>query len=60
MLKFILILIVSYLLGIFSVCVFSIIKTSSKCSREEENKKDWFRFGQDAYDEIERMENGEK
>lgn len=60
MLKFILISILSYLLGVFSVCIFSIIKTSSMCSREEENKKNWFKIGQDVYDEIEKMENGEK
>lgn len=54
MLKFILISIFSYLLGVFSVIIFSIMKVSSKTSRVEENKMDWFKYGQDAYDEIEK------
>ncbi len=57
MLKFILISIISYLLGVFSVILFSIMRISSKCSRNEENKKDWLNYGQDAYNELERLEN---
>lgn len=60
MLKFILISIISYLLGAFSVFLFSIMKISSKCSREEENKSYWFKYGQDVYDEIEKRENYKK
>lgn len=55
MLKIILISIISYLLGIFSVIVFSIMKVSSKCSRAEETIKE--DYGQIAYDELERIEN---
>ena len=54
MLKFILISIFSYLLGVFSVIIFSIMKVSSESSRAEENKTNWFKYGQDAYDEIEK------
>ena len=57
MLKFILISIISYLLGVFSVILFSIMGISSKCSRNEENKKDWLNYGKDAYNELERLEN---
>ena len=57
MLKFILISIISYLLGVFSVILFSIMRISSKCSRTEENKKDWLNYGQDVYNELERLEN---
>lgn len=60
MLKFILISIISYLLGIVSVIIFSIMKVSSKCSREEENKNYWFKYGQDVYEEIEKKENDKK
>lgn len=54
MLKFILISIISYLLGVFSVVIFSIIKVGSECSRAEENRIEWFKYGQDAYSEIEK------
>ncbi len=60
MLKFVLISIISYLLGLFSVILFSIMKISSKCSRNEENKKYWFKYGQDVYDEIEKRKNDQK
>lgn len=55
MLKFILISIFSYLLGVFSVIIFSIMRISSKCSRAEERSKE--DYGQIAYDELERLEN---
>lgn len=60
MLKLIFISIVSYLLGIFSIIIYSIMKISTKCSRKEENKNYWFKYGQDAYDEIEKKENAPK
>jgi len=60
MLKFILISICSYLLGVISLIVFSIMKTSSNCSRTEENQKNWFKFGQDVYQEIEKNEKDKK
>ena len=52
MLSYVIIAILSYLLGVISVIIFSAIKISSKCSRKEE-KED---FGQIAYDEIEKIE----
>lgn len=55
MLKFILISIFSYLLGVFSVIIFSIMRISSKCSRAEERAKE--DYGKIAYDELERLEN---
>ena len=54
MFKLILISIISYFLGAFSIILLSIFKISSECSRDEKNlKKD---YGQIAYDEIERIE----
>ena len=54
MFKFILISIISYFLGVFSIILLSIFKISSECSRDEENlKKD---YGQIAYDELEKRE----
>ena len=55
--KFILISIISYLLGVSSVILFSIMGISSKCSRNEEKKKDWLNYGQDAYNELGRLGN---
>lgn len=55
MLKNFLISMFSYFFGVFSVIVFSILKVSSKCSREEEKIKE--DYGKIAYDEIERLEN---
>ena len=49
--NYIIIAILSYLLGVISVIIFCTVKISSKCSKEE--KED---FGQIAYDEIERIE----
>lgn len=60
MLEIILVSIISYLLGMISVIIFSIIKVSSKCSKKEDRTKDWFKFGQDVYDEIEKIKTGEK
>ena len=51
----ILISIFSYLLGVFSVIIFSIMRISSKCSIAEERAKE--DYGQIAYDELERLEN---
>lgn len=59
MLKFILISIISYLLGVLSVFILSIMKISSKCTRKEENKN-YFKYGQDVYDEIKKRENDKK
>ncbi len=53
MLSYIIIGILSYILGIISVIIFSVIKISSRCSRIEE-KED---FGQVAYNELEKREN---
>lgn len=47
---------VGFVFGIFSVIIFSVLKISSKCSREEE-KED---FGQIAYNEIEKREISKK
>lgn len=52
MLDYILISIISYLLGVFSLILVSVLKVSSKCSRKED-------FGQTAYDEIEKREKDE-
>ncbi len=52
MLNYIIVAILSYLLGVFSVVLFSVMKISSECSRKEE-KED---FGQIAYEEPEKRE----
>lgn len=52
MLSYILISIISYILGILTIILFSIIKISSKYTKEE--KQD---YGQIAYEELERREN---
>ena len=52
MLNYIIVAILSYLLGIFSIVLFSIMKISSECSRKEE-KED---FGKIVYEELERRE----
>ena len=54
MFKLILISIISYFLGVFSIILLSIFKISSECSRDEENLKE--DYGQIAYDEIEKRE----
>lgn len=56
MLKIILISIFSYLLGMFSIIFISIFKISSKCSNKEENIDNWYKLGQDVYDEIAKNE----
>lgn len=52
MLSYIIIAILSYILGIISVVIFDLIKINSRCNRIEE-KED---FGQIAYNEIEKRE----
>lgn len=56
MLSYILIAIFSYLLGVLSIVLFSVLKISSKCSKEE----DKIDYGQIAYDEIEKREKSDK
>ena len=56
MFNYIIVAILSYLLGVFSIMLFSIMKVSSECSRKEEiniKKED---FGQVAYEELEKRE----
>ena len=57
MFNYIIVAIFSYLLGVFSIMLFSIMKVSSECSRKEENKIKKEDFGQIAYEEIEKREN---
>lgn len=61
MINYLLVAIFSYLLGILSVIIFSIIKTSSRCSRnqEKQNRK-FIDYGNIAYKELEKRENKEK
>lgn len=60
MINYLLVAIFSYLFGILSAIVISIIKGGSKCSKKEESKTDWFKYGQEAYEELERLENKRK
>ena len=60
MVKFILISMISCLLGIFTIVFFSAIKVSSKCSRIEEKTKNWYKLGQDVYQEIKKEKNIKK
>lgn len=60
MFNYIIVAIFSYLLGISSIMLFSIMKVSSECSRKEESNVKKEDFGQIAYEEIEKREkNGE-
>lgn len=61
MINYLLVAIFSYLLGILSVIIFSIIKTSSKCNRNEEKQnRKFIDYGNIAYKELEKRENKEK
>ena len=60
MLKFILISIFSFLFGMLSIIFISIFKISSKCSNKEENIDNWYKRGQDVYDEIAKKEKNKK
>lgn len=54
MIKLILVSIISFIFGVFSIILFSIFKMNSKCNRQEKNlKKD---YGQIVYNELERLE----
>lgn len=60
MFNYIIVAIFSYLLGISSIMLFSIMKVSSECSRKEESNVKKEDFGQIAYEELEKREkNGE-
>lgn len=56
MFNYIIVAILSYLLGIFSIIIFSIMKVSSECSRKEETNIKKEDYGQVAYEEIEKRE----
>ena len=56
MFNYIIVAILSYLLGAFSIIIFSIVKTSSECSRKEESNIEKEDFGQVAYEELEKRE----
>lgn len=56
MIKYILIALISYILGAFTLIIFSMMKVSSKCSRQEEKKKEFIDYGKIAYEELERRE----
>ncbi len=58
MIKLILVSIISFILGVFSIILFSIFKISSKCSRQEKNLKE--DYGQTVYNELERLEKEKK
>ena len=58
MVKLILILMISFILGVFSIILFSIFKMSSKCNRQEKNLKE--DYGQTVYNEIEKLEKEKK
>ena len=56
MIKYILIALISYILGAFTLIIFSMMKVSSECSRQEEKKKEFIDYGKIAYEELERRE----
>lgn len=56
MIKYIVISIAFYMLGIFTPLLYSTIKISSKCSREEEKRNKKLDYGQIAYNEIKKKE----
>lgn len=56
MFNYIIVAILSYLLGVFSIIIFSIMKTSSECSRKEETNIKKEDFGQVAYEELQKRE----
>lgn len=57
MIKYLLVAIFSYLFGVLSVIVFSVIKVSSKCSEKEKQDNNFIDYGNIVYEEIERREN---
>lgn len=56
MFNYIIVAVLSYLLGIFSIIIFSVMKVSSECSRKEEKNIKKEDFGQVAYEELEKRE----
>lgn len=57
MFNYFIVAIISYILGIITIIVFSAIKISSRNSRREEGKID---YGQEVYNIIERNEKNHK
>lgn len=55
MIKYILIALISYILGASTLIIYSVLKVSSECSRNEEKQK-FIDYGKVAYEELERRE----
>lgn len=53
--KYIFIALISYMLGTYTLIIYSVLKVSSECSRNEE-KKQFIDYGKVAYEELERRE----
>lgn len=52
MIKHILIALISYILGVVTLIIYSMLKVSSECSRREEKRKKFVDYGKVAYGEL--------
>ena len=56
MIKHILIALISYILGVVTLIIYSMLKVSSECSRREEKRKKFVDYGKVAYGELKKRE----
>ena len=56
MIKYILIALISYILGVVTLIIYSMLKVSSECSRREEKRKKFVVYGKVAYEELKKRE----
>lgn len=56
MIKHILIALISYILGVVTLIIYSMLKVSSECSRREEKRKKIVDYGKVAYEELKKRE----
>ena len=56
MIKYILIALISYIFGVVTLIIYSMLKVSSECSRRAEKRKKFVDYGKVAYEELKKRE----